>query len=379
MIAPGNSSEDELLASSQELVASQLSVVSSANSCDSLQQQNTNKTATLSVKKDGQTTEPNLKKKSPSDVRKSLYQKAKFILGKIAKNAANGTVDERDEADKLKYTQIVEEYEKAKISHINDRQSSSKRERSRTEDTKPAKRKKLKHNTTTSSTTKRPFNEVVKDNMLVAIANEKEGKLSPITTAEWGTVETKLSELVMEHVLANEDSPVPHFDSSEVHRGYRVIKCMDEYSKEFLEKSIAKLSNAWDDISLKLIPAQEIPMRPRARVWLPKIECDGPKLLKCLAKMNKDVPMDEWSVIATEPPNNNSMSLVLSITEAGVEALERLGNKLFFGIREAKVKILRPHGPNGEDDEADIDDAGMLLDNMQLEGPPTSSPNKNDV
>ncbi|XP_073821101.1 uncharacterized protein [Musca autumnalis] len=221
-----------------------------------------------------------------------------------------------------------------------------------------------------------PFNEVVKDNMLVAIANEKEGKLSPITTAEWGTVETKLSELVMEHVLANEDSPVPHFDSSEVHRGYRVIKCMDDYSKEFLEKSIAKLSNAWDDISLKLIPAQEIPMRPRARVWLPKIECDGPKLLKCLAKMNKDVPMDEWSVIATEPPNNNSMSLVLSITEAGVEALERLGNKLFFGIREAKVKILRPHGPNGEDDEADIDDAGMLLDNMQLEGPPTSSPKK---
>ncbi|XP_073838620.1 uncharacterized protein [Musca autumnalis] len=213
------------------------------------------------------------------------------------------------------------------------------RERSRTEDTKPAKRKKLKYNTTTTSTTKRPFNEVVKDNMLVAIDNEKEGKLSPITTAEWSIVETKLSELVMEHVLADEDSPVPYFDSSEVHRGYRVIKCMDEYSKEFLEKSIAsKLSDAWDNISLRLIPAQEIPMRPRARVWLPKIECDGPKLLKCLAKMNKDVPMDEWSVIATEPPNNNSMSLVLSINEAGVEAFERLGNKLFFGIREAKVK-----------------------------------------
>ncbi|XP_073821530.1 probable cytochrome P450 6a18 [Musca autumnalis] len=94
--------------------------------------------------------------------------------------------------------------------------------------------------------------------------------------------------------------------------------------------------------------------------------------------MNKDVPMDESSVIATEPPNNNRLSLVLSITEAGVEALERLGNKLFFGIREAKVKILRPHDPNGEDDEADIDDAGKLLDNMQLEAPSTSSPNKND-
>ncbi|XP_073819713.1 uncharacterized protein [Musca autumnalis] len=365
----GNSSEDELLASSQELAASQPSVVSTANSSDSLQQHKTN-TQTLTVTEDGQS---NKKKKSPSDVRKALYQKAKYILSKIAKNAAEGTVHERDEEDKITYTKIVEEYEKAKASK-NDQPTSSKRERSRTEDNKPAKRKKLKHNTTASSTIKRPFNEVVKDNLMVAVANDKNDKLSPITTAEWGMVETKLSEQVMEHVFANDDSPVPHFDSSEVHRGYRVIKCMDEFSKGFLEKCIAKISDAWEDISLRLIPAQDIPMRPRARVWLPKIDCDGPKLLQGLAKMNKDVPMDEWSVIAIEPPNNNSMSLVLSITEAGVEALERLGNKLFFGVREAKVKILRPLGPNGEDDGVDVDDAEKLLDNMQLEGPSTSSP-----
>ncbi|XP_073811679.1 uncharacterized protein [Musca autumnalis] len=207
---------------------------------------------------------------------------------------------------------------------------------------------------------------------MVAVANDKKGKLSPITPAERGMVETKLSEQVMEHVFTNEDSPVPHLDSSEVHRGYRVITCMDEFSKGFLEKCMAKISRAWEDISLRLIPAQEIPIRPRARVWLPKIDCDGPNLLQGLARMNKDVPMDDLSVIATEPPNNNSMSLVLSITEAGVEAVERLVNKLFFGVREAKVKILRSHGPNGEDDADDIDDAGKLLDNMQLEGPSTS-------
>ncbi|XP_073811767.1 uncharacterized protein [Musca autumnalis] len=187
-------------------------------------------------------------------------------------------------------------------------------------------------------------------------------------------VETKWSEHVLGHVFTNEDSPVPHFDSSEVHRGYGVIKCMDEFSKGFLEKCMAKISGAWEDISLRLIPAKEIPIRPRARVWLPKIDCDGPKLLQGLARMNKDVPMNDWSVIANEPPNNNSMSLVLSTTEAGVEALERLGNKLFFGVREAKVKILRSHVPNGEADADDIDDAGKLLDNMQLEGPSTSSP-----
>ncbi|XP_073832346.1 uncharacterized protein [Musca autumnalis] len=131
----GNSSEDDLLASSQELVASQLSVVGS----DTLHQ-TTTKTATLTVSEDGKTTQIN--KKSPADVRKGLYQKTKFILGKIAKNAANGTVHERDELDKIKYTKIVEEYEEAKTSRNDDRPTSSKRERSRTEDNKPAKRKK---------------------------------------------------------------------------------------------------------------------------------------------------------------------------------------------------------------------------------------------
>ncbi|XP_073841147.1 uncharacterized protein [Musca autumnalis] len=212
-------------------------------------------------------------------------------------------------------TKIVEEYEKDKTSKPDDRPTSSKRERPRTEDNKP-------------------FSEDVKDNLMVAVANDKGGRLSPITTAEWGMVETKLSEQFLEHVLTNVDSLVPHFVASEFHRGYRVIKCMDEFSKEFLERCMAKISDGWEDISLRLIPAQEIPMRPRARAWLPKIDCDGPKLLQGLAKINKDVPMDDWSLIATEPHNNNnnstSMSLVLSITEAGVEALERVGNKLFF-------------------------------------------------
>lgn len=376
----GNSSEDDLLASSQELEVSQTSVVGTGNSATTLQQTTSKTTSVLSIPHDRQDGNKKSKRKCPSDVRKSLYLKAKFILGKIAKNVANGTVHERDEEDKKTYTQIVEEYEKKKNSQLDSQPSTSKRERSQTEDAKPAKRKKVKDTTIpVSSTTKRPFNEVVKDNLRVALVNDKKRGLCPVTTSEWGKVEAELSTLVMEHVLANKGSAVPHYDSSEIHRGFRVIKCMDEFSKVFLEECVAKVSDAWEDIGLRLIPAQDIPMRPRARVWLPKIQCDGPKLLETLAEMNKSVPMDDWSVIATEPPNNNSISLVLAISESGVEALEKLGNKLYFGMREAKIKILRPPGPDGGVDVDDIDDANKLLDNMQLEGPSTSSPKPNDA
>ncbi|XP_073822247.1 uncharacterized protein [Musca autumnalis] len=300
---------------------------------------------------DNQAVSARKKRNSPSDIRKSLYQKAIFILGKIANNEANGIVHELDETDKLKYTKIVKEYEERKKfqndkNPVEVKTKSAKRKNTKGENMPPA-----------SSVTKRAFKDVVKDNMSVALVNSKKERLSPITVSQWGRVESMLSELVMKHVLNSTGSPVPHFDSSEVHRGFRIIKCLDEFSKNFLETSIAKVSNVWEDIGLRLIPAREIPMRPSARIWLPNVQIETPLILESLAKMNPNVPMDDWFIIATEASNNNSMSLVLSISEDGVAALEKLGNKLFFGIREAKVKILRPLSPDGEDDGDDIVEA----------------------
>ncbi|KNC32774.1 hypothetical protein FF38_10755 [Lucilia cuprina] len=96
---------------------------------------------------------------------------------------------------------------------------------------------------------------------------------------EWGAVESKLTELVMEYLLASEDNKAPRFDSDEIHRGYR----------DFLSKCITKISDAWEGLSLKLIPAEEIPMRPRARIWLPKMTTETHKMLECLKRQNPNI------------------------------------------------------------------------------------------
>ncbi len=169
----------------------------------------------------------------------------------------------------------------------------------------------------------------------------------------------------MDHVLSNKDSPVPRFDSGGIHRGYRVIKCMDLFSREFLSNCVTTISNAWDGLSLKLIPAAEIPLRPRARIWLPRMKTmDNHRLLECLKLQNPTVPMDDWSVIRAEEPRDNSMSYILAISEQGKLEIEKAGNKLFFGVREAKVKVFRPSGSADGKDE--LDDANQLLMGMQL-------------
>lgn len=44
----------------------------------------------------------------------------------------------------------------------------------------------------------------------------------------------------MDHILSNKAEPVSRFGSVEVNRGYRVIICLNDFSKEFHGKCIKK-------------------------------------------------------------------------------------------------------------------------------------------
>lgn len=69
-----------------------------------------------------------------------------------------------------------------------------------------------------------------------------------------------------------------------------------------LEGSVAEIRR-----KLKLIPAKDIPKRPRARIWLRPLEELGEKLLRCIKLQNKYVPgIDNWQLIEDEKPNKSS-------------------------------------------------------------------------
>ncbi|GBP07846.1 hypothetical protein EVAR_71050_1 [Eumeta japonica] len=120
----------------------------------------------------------------------------------------------------------------------------------------------------------------------------------------------------MDYLLTNKGGLVPRFDSG---------------------KCIAKISEAWEGLSLKLIPAEEIPMRPRARVWLPKVTWDSSKILECLKLQNPDIHTDEWSVIRIEKADTN-LCLILAITEESSAELERQvsSSSLVSGMQKSK-------------------------------------------
>lgn len=392
---PGSSSsEDELLASSQEtIVEANNTVLRSASHSTPTPVIARSTSHSTPLTKPGCTastshsttmhpsntsTKPGTSKKyrSAAVSLKREYSKAKYILSKIAKNEAEGKTHERDATDKVKFSKIVQEFETQPAQSV---ERAAKRNRSQDEAGADARKAKVARTGTIDKAkmTAKKFSDIVKCHLNVAVIDEKAPN-KRVSAKLWVKIEAALSEIVMNHILESAGGPLPCFDSSEVVRGYRVVKCEDRFSLDFLSSSVAKICNTWDEAKIGIIPAGEIPRRPRARIWLPRMDLEGEKLIKCLKLHNPDVPMDNWVVIKKEEDTTDqqksSSSFLLLINEESLVPLEKLEHKLRFGIRHAKVKIFQAN--SGELDE--LDATSDLLEEMSLETDPEAKNSKGD-
>ncbi|XP_017477012.1 PREDICTED: uncharacterized protein LOC108367007 [Rhagoletis zephyria] len=170
----------------------------------------------------------------------------------------------------------------------------------------------------------------------------------------------------MDHAFDNLEGVHPEFDSAESLRGYRVIKCADQFSLDFL--AVAKISDAFEGLKLKLIPARDIPRRPRARIWLPPIAEPGEKLLRCIKLHNKHIPA--WELIKVEEPRKPTKKpILLAICDESLEALAKADNKISFGIRKPKVKVFLGE-VSPVDEDPGVEGAAELLMCVKLNDEP---------
>jgi hypothetical protein len=338
--------EEELLASSQELECTVIEASGLARSTpkarDVTKAISTGIKAGTSKNLTGSSNKPTsrsdvatTKSKKKGRTLKQKYIRAKYILEKIAKNKETGKVHERDLLDKIRFEAVVREYEdylKSKPAEAPNQTVAEKRNRSQDETT-PAASKKVKRNTTQLK-----YNEVVKSDLHVVLLDSITMSGKPIITF-WAEVETKITELIMEKVALDSNANLS-FDSSGMLRGCRAIVCGNLESRNFLGECVEKIKDTWEGICLKMIPAKEAPVRPKARIWIPKLATDGKELLRHLQLMNKDVPMQDWHVLKQEDTKKYSCCYLLLINEPSIKVLEQKNFHLLFGLRKARIKVL---------------------------------------
>lgn len=292
---------------------------------------NINKTNSCCEAPEQQTLKPQTFK-----VLKSSYRRACYLLKKIEQNKITGNIHDRDATDEIACKNVIEEYKR----YLNNKQEHSSISSIRNGEEKlpidDPNSKRSKNNITS------PARGDDDDHLLLGFVNEDFSKNRYVSDL-WTEIESKLTMMIMDYVMAaSKNDPMPCYDTSKVFRGCRLIKCMDQFSKDLIVDYVSKISNSWQGLVIKLIPAREIPRRTCARIWLPKItKPDNDTLLQCLRLHNPSIPMDDWHVIRAEAPNKNGLSYLLLIGDESVDALKKADNKLRFGVRNAKVKIFR--------------------------------------
>jgi len=283
-----------------------------------------------------QATKQKTNKKNPYKIRKARLSLARFVLGRIAKNEAEGRTHPKDAQDKARYQAVLMEFEQWKGRNMQAIQSTKPMPKSSVVKNGSPPRKRSKRPGRTKA---RKTDEVAKDNLVMALVDElhEDGQL---LNQKWEEIETRLANMVTDRLMAVPDGPIPSFDSSDVIRGHRVIRCDDGFSKIFLAECVATIADTWDGLRIRLVHASEIPWRPRARIWLPKGQRDHSRILSCLRAQNLDIDMSDWSIVNAEEDMKASQSFVFLINRRCLPQLEAADYKVRYGIRMAKVKVL---------------------------------------
>ncbi|XP_070073507.1 uncharacterized protein [Drosophila takahashii] len=114
------------------------------------------------------------------------------------------------------------------------------------------------------------YTELLQDNLTLALVDENDDD-GCLLRETWPEIEGRLSDMVAKRLQAVPQGPNPSFDSSYVIRGHRVIRCLDGFSKIFLEDCLDQIGSAWRGLRIRLVHASEIPCPEKQRI-LPSTE-----------------------------------------------------------------------------------------------------------
>ncbi|KAH8290883.1 hypothetical protein KR054_006722 [Drosophila jambulina] len=279
--------------------------------------------------------------------RKARVCKARFILAKIAKNEAKGKADPRDVEDKARFLAQIAEFEAYK-------KANPEAKRHQSQDVGESAPKRAKDSQGKAR---------ARDTLAMALVDElhEDGRL---LSEKWDEIEAKMADMVTDRLVAMPTGPIPSFDSSDVVRGHRVIRCDDEFSRSFLAECMAKISGTWTGLKIKLAHAKDIPRRPRARIWLPKGQTDHERVIQCLRAQNPNVYTADWAILKAEKELQSSQPFLLLINQRCLPQLKAQNHEIRYGIRKAKMKVFL-----AEPDEIleEVDGTNKLLDDVVID------------
>ncbi|KAM8702671.1 hypothetical protein ACLKA7_000801 [Drosophila subpalustris] len=102
----------------------------------------------------------------------------------------------------------------------------------------------------------------------------------------------------------------------------KVIACDDSRSAELYRAAVANVGEVYPGAKLAAVNWEEVPVRPRARMWIPSAIKEPEKLLTMLQRCNPNLPTQDWRVAKIEEmpgPTNQAVIILNKVSLAPID------------------------------------------------------------
>ncbi|XP_073835125.1 uncharacterized protein [Musca autumnalis] len=179
------------------------------------------------------------------------------------------------------------------------------------------------------------------DELLVAIIDRAD-PFGKISESHWLLFETRLR-LAIVSTEANQGDR--QFGGAFLHKGVKVIKCLNRSSQEYLKKTVNGFDELWEGAKIAAVSITEIPSRKVFPAWVPPPTVDKELLLRMLELQNPGFLTKDWTVMSLTPcKENGGMDIKMAVDSSGEEYLKIREGKLNFGSGWVRFRLSPPRG-----------------------------------
>ncbi|XP_017470121.1 PREDICTED: uncharacterized protein LOC108361871 [Rhagoletis zephyria] len=119
----------------------------------------------------------------------------------------------------------------------------------------------------------------------------------------------------------------------------RVIACEDARSADIYNKTVTGIGEVYPGAKLRAVDFKDLPVRPRARAWLPCKPAEPERILYTIRLYNPDLPTENWKVVKINESGKATMQVVLLLNKDYIELLEQKSGVIRYSCDMAKIKV----------------------------------------
>ncbi|KAM8718252.1 hypothetical protein ACLKA7_000954 [Drosophila subpalustris] len=184
----------------------------------------------------------------------------------------------------------------------------------------------------------RSFAQIAKERILIGVLDQGNAD-GRIPRNQWKWVETALATRCFE-MLDSEPGPPPICKDVGWYQGnVKVID--DERSAELYKAAVSKIGEVYPGAKLVAIDWKDVPVRPRARLWIPSSMKEPDKLLLMLQRCNPSLPTHDWKVANIEEMPGPTSQAVIILNKESLAPIDAAGGELNFGFSSVFIRVYK--------------------------------------